>query len=90
MDYVNLLVEFVAMLVPIRSPKDNSYYTIIQNSYVQLGDGVDCCIEWCCGEVTILSHNYACPVWQGEFSKIVEREFPKLSSVVLFLRDATV
>ena len=35
-------------------------------------------------EVQILSHNFSGPVWQREFSKFVERRFPKLSSVVLF------
>ena len=44
MDYVNLLIEFVAMPVPVLSPKNNNYYINIQNIYVQLGDGVDCCI----------------------------------------------
>ena len=37
-DYVNLRVEFVAIPVPILSPKDNNYYPIIQTSYIQLGD----------------------------------------------------
>jgi len=40
--YVNLLVEFVAIPVPILPSKDNNYYTIIPSINVQLGDAVDC------------------------------------------------
>ena len=43
LDYVNLLVEFVIISVPILSHKDN-YYTFIPSIYVQNGDAVDCFI----------------------------------------------
>ena len=46
MNYVNLLVEFVAMSVSIRTPKNNNF-TIIPTIYVQLGDAVDNSIQWC-------------------------------------------
>ena len=41
LDYVNLIVEFVAMSVSILSPKYNNYYTIIPSIYVQLGGAID-------------------------------------------------
>ena len=40
--YINLFVEFVAMLVPIVTPKDNNYSTSIQSIYVKLDNSVDC------------------------------------------------
>jgi len=46
-DNVNQLLECVVMSVSIRSPQDN-YYTIILNIYVQLGDDVDCIIQYDC------------------------------------------
>ena len=38
LDYVNLLVEFVIMSVPILSDKDN-YYTFILTSHIFIGGG---------------------------------------------------
>ena len=49
-DDVNLLVEFVVMSVsvPICSPQDIYYYTIIPSINVQLGDTVDCVMTVAC------------------------------------------
>ena len=64
LDYVNLLVEYVIMSVPILSHKDN-YYHFIPSDYVFIGGGSDqyvCIFIYWYNSFVMLSCYYICLV----------------------------